>query len=91
MLTGHLTFGRVVRDARTLQGIAQKTLAQLAGIERSHMGKIERGEYTPNLIEIHKIARALSCSSGDLLTATENILASTQNSSKQLMDSQSVS
>ncbi|WP_143262541.1 hypothetical protein [Burkholderia cenocepacia] len=55
------------------------------------MGKIERGEHTPNFIAILKIARALSCSSGDLLTATEKILAPTQNSSKQLMDSQSVS
>ncbi|WP_447980947.1 MULTISPECIES: helix-turn-helix domain-containing protein [Pseudomonadota] len=77
-----LAFGRVVRDARTQQGIAQEALAQLAGIERSHMGKIERGEHTPNLIAILKIARALNCSAGDLLTATEHILARTETSSK---------
>lgn len=38
-------FGVAVREARTVQGVAQETLAGLTGIERSHMGKIERGEH----------------------------------------------
>lgn len=40
-------FGAAVRAVRTEDGIAQETLAHLAGIERSHMGKIERGEHMP--------------------------------------------
>lgn len=44
---------------RTEDGIAQETLAHLAGIERSHMGKIERGEDMPTLALVFKIARAL--------------------------------
>ena len=63
-------FGAAVRAARTEQGVAQETLAYLAGIERSHMGKIERGEHMPTLAIILKIARALGCSSADLMTAT---------------------
>ena len=51
-------FGEAVRALRTADGIAQESLAHLAGIERSHMGKIERGEHMPTLAMILKIARA---------------------------------
>lgn len=64
-----------VREERTNQGIAQETLAHMAGIERSHMGKIERGEHVPTLPLILKIARALKCSSAHLMTLTEAKLA----------------
>lgn len=67
-------FGAAVRALRTEQGVAQETLANLANIERSHMGKIERGEHMPTLAIILKIARALGCSSADLMTATEHRL-----------------
>lgn len=53
-------------------------MAYLAGIERSHMGKIERGEHMPTLAIILKIARALGCSSADLMTATESRLAAAE-------------
>ena len=65
----------MVREERTDQGIAQETLAHLAGIERSHMGKIERGEHIPTLPLILKIARALKCSSAHLTAAMEAKLA----------------
>ena len=68
-------FGAAVRAARTEQGVAQETLAHLAGIERSHMGKIERGEHTPTLPMILRIARALKCSSAHLMALTEAKLA----------------
>lgn len=64
-------FGAAVRAARTEDGIAQETLAHLAGVERSHMGKIERGEHMPTLVVILKIARALGRSSGELMLETE--------------------
>lgn len=70
-----LAFGAAVRAIRTEEGIAQETLAHLAGIERSHMGKIERGEHVPTLPLILKIARALKCSSAHLMTLTEAKLA----------------
>ena len=69
-------FGAAVRAARTEDGIAQGTLAHMAGIERSHMGKIERGEHMPTLVLVLKIARALGVSSAKLLTATEARLPS---------------
>src|SRR6266498_5470001 len=64
-------FGSAVRALRTEEGIAQETLAHMAGIERSHMGKIERGEHMPTLALVFKIARALNRSAGELMLETE--------------------
>ena len=66
-----MAFGAAVRAARTEDGIAQETLAHIAGVERSHMGKIERGEHMPTLVMILKIAKALGRSSGELMLETE--------------------
>ncbi|WPG36270.1 helix-turn-helix transcriptional regulator [Variovorax sp. EBFNA2] len=66
-----LAFGAVVRALRTEDGIAQEMLAHLAGIERSHIGKIERGEHMPTLVLVLKIARALGRSAGELMLETE--------------------
>lgn len=66
-----LAFGAAVREARVDLGIAQEKLAHLAGIERSHLGKIERGEHMPTLALILKIANALGCRAGVLIEATE--------------------
>ena len=70
-----IAFGAAVREERTSQGIAQEALAHLSGIERSHMGKIERGEHVPTLPLILKIARALQCSAAHLMALTEAKLA----------------
>ena len=67
-------FGAAVRALRTERGIAQESLAHLAGIERSHMGKVERGEHMPTLTIIFKIAGALECSTAVLMSETEGQL-----------------
>jgi len=58
------------------QGMAQEELAALAEIERSHMGKIERGEHMPTLALILRIAAALNKSAADLIAVTEENLRS---------------
>jgi len=58
------------------QGMAQEELAALAEIERSHMGKIERGEHMPTLALILRIAAALNRSAAALIAATEENLRS---------------
>jgi transcriptional regulator with XRE-family HTH domain len=60
-------FGTAVRESRLRSGLAQEELAHLAGIERSHMGKIERGEHVPTLVLTFKLARALGMSAADLV------------------------
>ena len=68
-------FGAAVRTLRAERGIAQESLANLAGIERSHVGKVERGEHMPTLAIIFKIASALGCSTAVLMTEPESQLA----------------
>ena len=67
-------FGAAVRSARTTRGIAQETLAHMAGIERSHTGKIERGQHMPNISALLKIARALGMSGAELMAEAEALL-----------------
>ena len=64
-------FGAAVRALRTERGIAQETLANLAGIERSHMGRVERGEHAPTLAVIFKPAGAMECSTAMVMTEAE--------------------
>ena len=68
-------FGAAVRALRMERGIAQESLAHQAGIERSHMSKIERGEHMPTLAIIFKIAVALECSTAVLMSEAESQLA----------------
>ena len=64
-------FGAAVRETRAARGITQETLAFRAGVERSHMGKIERGEHLPTVALVLKIAAALECSAAELMAGTE--------------------
>lgn len=67
-------FGAAMRAARLAQGLAQEALADQVGVERSHLGKVERGEHLPNLVLVLKIAVALHCSAAELMAATETHL-----------------
>lgn len=69
-----IAFGAAVQSIRVEKQIAQETLAHMANIERSHMGKIERGRHMPNLALILRIANALGCSAAELIIETEHRL-----------------
>jgi transcriptional regulator with XRE-family HTH domain len=62
-----LAFGAAIRERRLVVGLSQEELAITAMVERSHMGKIERGEHIPNLVLILRLAKALSISPGTLV------------------------
>lgn len=55
-----LAFGEAVRSIRLEKGISQERLAELAGIDRSYMGGVERGEHNIALINIKRISSALN-------------------------------
>ena len=69
-----IAFGAVVRARRLELGISQEALSALASVERSHMGKIERGEHLPNLVLILRLAQALGIKPGKLIDATEELM-----------------
>ena len=60
-------FGATVRLYRGQAGYSQEELADRAGIHRTYIGGIERGERNPTLTMIHRLARALSIPPHQLL------------------------
>lgn len=52
-------FGARVRSLREQVGLSQEALAAQAGIHRTYMGGIERGERNPCLKNILRLAHAL--------------------------------
>lgn len=61
--------GGAIRAQRKERGLSQEALADAAGIDRSHMGKIERGERNVTLMNLMRIAGALQMRPSALLTA----------------------
>ena len=64
-------FGRAVREARSSAGWSQERLAEVADLNRSYLGEIERGEVTPSLITVGKLATALQMSLSALISRCE--------------------
>jgi transcriptional regulator with XRE-family HTH domain len=61
-----ILFGGNVRAIRQQKGLSQEELAQLAGLDRTYMGGIERGERNLGLINVKKISEALGIKVKDL-------------------------
>lgn len=60
-------FGKRVREERLKKGLSQEGLAELAEVHRTYIGMIERAEKNITLLNIEKIANALSIEIHDLL------------------------
>ena len=69
-----LAFGAAVRERRLEIGLSQEELAAGAAVERSRMGKIERGEHMPNFVLILRLARALGVTPGKLVDRAVDLL-----------------
>ena len=63
--------GDAVRAARKAQALSQEALADAAGIDRSHMGKIERGERNVTFLNLARIAKAVGLRPSELLALGE--------------------
>lgn len=63
----HEIFGSQVRYYRKQKGISQEELASLAGLHRTYIGAIERGERNVSLNNVEKIASSLGVPVVDLL------------------------
>jgi transcriptional regulator with XRE-family HTH domain len=58
--------GLRIRGLREGANISQETLGQIAGLHRTYIGAIERGERNPSVLSLKKIADALKVTLGDL-------------------------
>ena len=59
--------GQAIRDLRLEMGLSQEALAYEAGVDRSYMGGIERGEHNMTIINLLRICRCFSISVSELL------------------------
>jgi transcriptional regulator with XRE-family HTH domain len=55
-------FGTKIRDLRKVAGISQEELGFKAGVHRTYIGSIERGEQNISLDNIGKLAKHLNTS-----------------------------
>lgn len=65
-------FGENVRSQRRKTGISQDELAARAGLHRTYISSIERGNRNVSLENIYAIAEALACDPRDLLAPLES-------------------
>jgi transcriptional regulator with XRE-family HTH domain len=61
-------FGARVRAERERLGISQEELADRAGLHRTYLGGVERGERNLGLLNLLRIARALQVPPSALFT-----------------------
>lgn len=64
-------FGENVKKFRLGKQISQEQLAHLAGLDRTYIGGIERGERNISLLNIVRIASALDIDSRELFIDIE--------------------
>lgn len=67
----YLLLGEKVRKLRHEQSMSQEELAEVAGLHRTYIGAIERGERNVSLKNILRLAKALDTTPGDLLGEIE--------------------
>jgi transcriptional regulator with XRE-family HTH domain len=60
-------FGVRVRTLRVHAGFSQEALAELAGVHRTYLSSVERGQRNISLANIQALADALGCPPHELL------------------------
>lgn len=66
--------GRAIQKARENKKLSQEVVSGLAGIGRTHLSAIERGERKPTLDTFFKLSEALGMKPSELLAQIENEL-----------------
>ena len=61
-----------LRSLRSLHGLSQEALADLAELHRTYVGSIERSERNVSLDNVEKLARVLSVDITELLAAQDS-------------------
>ncbi|RSB45909.1 helix-turn-helix transcriptional regulator [Brevundimonas sp. 357] len=60
--------GDAIRARRNERRMSQEALADAAGINRTHMGEVERGKRNVSLVALIGIAAALGCTVSSILS-----------------------
>lgn len=62
-----VALGEAIRRIRLSKGISQEKLALLAEVDRSYVGRIERGDNNVAVLTLSRLAHALSISLATLM------------------------
>lgn len=62
-----VTLGQTIKRIRLEKEVSQEQLALLAQIDRSHVGRIERGDNNVAILTLARIAKVLGMSLTDLM------------------------
>lgn len=65
-------FAERLREARTQQGLSQEALAERADLHRTYIGSVERCERNISLLNVEKLAKALSTTPSKLICKTDS-------------------
>lgn len=57
-----------MRASRKAARLSQEKLGELAGLHRTYIGHLERGEVNPSFFNIIRVAAALGVDPGDLVS-----------------------
>ena len=64
-------FGDMIRRRRKAAGLGQEALADKAGLHRTHVSLLERGQRMPTLAVVKKLAVALDTTMASLMRQLE--------------------
>lgn len=67
----HASLGQAIRHYRAERSLSQEELAAQAGLHRTYVGGIERGERNPSYANILRLAEALGVQASDLVSYSE--------------------
>lgn len=70
-MSNQTLLGSVIRAERKRRGLSQEALANLAGLSRSYVGEIERGEVGVSLAALEILALGLGVSLSEIIETYE--------------------
>nr|WP_041296679.1 helix-turn-helix transcriptional regulator [Janthinobacterium sp. Marseille] len=66
-----IALGAAIRRIRLKKKISQENLALLAEVDRSYVGRVERGDNNIAVLTLQRIAKALDITLGDLMAEAD--------------------
>ncbi len=68
-----IKIGKQIRDIRSSKGYSQEEFAAIAGLGRTYMGRVERGEQNISIQNLIRIAFALNVEVGTLVPSLSDL------------------
>ncbi len=87
--TSEQRVGEIVRELRARQGLSLRTLAARAGFSPSFLSQVERGQASPSISSLERLAQALGVTLGDFFRASATAAVTRSGSRPELTSASS--